>query len=322
MVEQRSLPHALARISERPDILDYHMQVISSESPVCRQLARPLFDAGLYAAAVTQRGTYASNLHVPKMYRFMLLLRGSMMVRFGDQEYRLSPGHLACCPPGTPFKRWAEGSTWWLYFDFGDHEFWRPLKEHGPYIREHESPDLVFVLLQHLLDLHWTFGGSQFPVTPERPGKLADLDECTPRAVEYASTLLGILRQECAALSLSSDGRIRRLRALVQEIRLAPHQQWDVDSMGQRIHVSRSTLRRLTMSEYDLSPTQLVIQARLDEAVRQLQRSGNSIAAIANHVGYESVYSFTRLFTKHMGMAPGRYREKVLKKKLPEKGRS
>ena len=311
MDKLRTLPHALTRIAERPNILDWHSQQISSDNADCVQLARPLFDAGLGIAAITQRNRYDSKLHVAGHYRFTLLLRGSMMIRFGDSEHQLYPGQLACCPPGTPFRRWADAMTWWLYFDFSDHKTWLPLKKHGPYIREHPCPDLIFILLQQLIDLHRSLYLDDFSPS-ERSKRCA---QSTPQAVQCADLLLSILRQECAALRKPAESLVDRLHALVQEIRLAPQHGWSVESMSQHLHVSRSTLRRLMMSNYKMSPMQLVIQARLDEAVRWLRRPENSVMAIAHHVGYESVYSFTRLFTKHMGMPPGRYRDTVLRKK-------
>lgn len=311
MDELGHLPHTLARIAERPNILHWHSEQISSDSRYCVQLARPLFDAGLGIAAITQRSSYDSGPHTSHCYRFTLLLRGSMMMRFEDEEHQVSPGQIACCPPNTLFRRWSDSATWWVYFDFNEHKTWKPLKKHGPYVRDHPSPDLIYILLQQLTDLH---RGLFFDKCGEEERE-ERLDQSTPQAVEYADLLLNILRQECAALRKPAGTQIDRLHALVQEIRLAPQNDWNVETMSQHIHVSRSTLRRLTMSEYNLAPMQLVIQARMEEAVRWLRRPENSVMAIAQHVGYQSVYSFTRLFTKHMGMPPGKYRDTVLHKK-------
>lgn len=315
MSEEHCLPHALTRIAERPNILHFHAQWIWDEEPLCVQLARPLFDAGLMGAGITQRNRYTSDLHVPPYYRFTLLLRGNMMVRFEDREHQLTPGQIACCPPGTTFKRWNEEPNWWIYFDFAPRKLWRPLKEHGPYIREHQCPDLIFILLQQLMDMHSMCNEPQLAGEAHPVDRDAFLAESTPMAVEYARMLLNILRQECTVINRRTESQVDQLHALVQQIRLAPQLEWNVENMSHHMHLSKSSLRRLMLSEYSMSPIQLVIQARLEEAVRCLKRPENTVGAVANHVGYKSVYSFTRLFTKHMGMSPGKYRDSVLRKK-------
>jgi len=48
---------------------------------------------------------------------------------------------------------------------------------------------------------------------------------------------------------------------------------------------------------------------RLAEARRLLRETGHTVEAIANAVGYDDVHYFSRLFTREMGVPPGRYRE-------------
>ena len=308
MSEKRPILHSLSRIAERPNILDWHTVQLMVDNPVCEQLAAPLFSANLYSAAITQRHHYDSDEYIAEhRYGFTIVLRGEMKMKIGDQEYLLSPGDIAFSPPGYNFRRWHESPAWWVYFEFLEHKFWRDLKKIGPYCRQHESPDLIFILLQQLMDLRY---GCDDILDPA--GKSAFLSASTPRALEYSRMLLNILRQESVMARDSDDSQIGRLHALVQQIRLSPHQDWNVDNMSQYLRTSVRTLRRLTTHEYNQSPLHLVIQARLDEAVRWLRNPENSVEAIAYHVGYESVFSFSRLFSKYMGMAPGRYRKKLL----------
>ena len=46
----------------------------------------------------------------------------------------------------------------------------------------------------------------------------------------------------------------------------------------------------------------------MDIAAQRLRDTHDTVGAIAAAVGYRSEYSFARAFTRHRGLAPGRYR--------------
>ena len=60
-----------------------------------------------------------------------------------------------------------------------------------------------------------------------------------------------------------------------------------------------------------LSPKQLLMRARLDEAVRRLEESELPLATVASECGYYDQSSFTRQFQRAVGMTPGAYRTAV-----------
>ena len=51
-----------------------------------------------------------------------------------------------------------------------------------------------------------------------------------------------------------------------------------------------------------------VIERRMAEAAFLLETSDKSIARIASRVGYETAAAFSKLFHRHHGLSPGRYR--------------
>lgn len=69
----------------------------------------------------------------------------------------------------------------------------------------------------------------------------------------------------------------------------------------------RSLLRRFKAATGDTPNTYLQL-LRVEHARYQLETSRQSIDDIINSVGYEDVSSFSRLFRKHTGLAPGTYR--------------
>ncbi len=80
--------------------------------------------------------------------------------------------------------------------------------------------------------------------------------------------------------------------------------------MAARLHVSVSQLKRIFKQELGVSPRELVIRQRMKVAISRLVNTDLTIAVIAAELGYDSMHSFTRLFTKHVGDSPGRYRKR------------
>ena len=65
-----------------------------------------------------------------------------------------------------------------------------------------------------------------------------------------------------------------------------------------------------------MPPGQYQIQIRLNKARRLLRNGTLSIAAIAEQLGFESIYYFSRLFKKKTGCSPLAYR-KGLNSQIP-----
>jgi AraC-like DNA-binding protein len=54
-------------------------------------------------------------------------------------------------------------------------------------------------------------------------------------------------------------------------------------------------------------------QARVEKAKRLLESSSMSLGEIVDKVGYEDVATFSRLFLRHAGESPARYRRQHMR---------
>lgn len=71
----------------------------------------------------------------------------------------------------------------------------------------------------------------------------------------------------------------------------------------------RSLIRRFKAATGD-TPTSYLQLLRIESARQYLEQSRLSVDEITQRVGYEDVSSFSRLFRKHTGLAPGAYRSR------------
>jgi len=81
-----------------------------------------------------------------------------------------------------------------------------------------------------------------------------------------------------------------------------------VSEMAAAAGVSVTQLERLSKRVLGLTPKQLILRFRLEEALRLLDTSTDSIATIASSCGYYDQSAFTRHFKRAVGMAPATFR--------------
>ena len=77
---------------------------------------------------------------------------------------------------------------------------------------------------------------------------------------------------------------------------------------AQACHVSESWLYHAFPEHTGFTPLGFIIHLRLQEACRALATTERKLEDIAASVGYDDPFYFSRLFKKHLGVAPSDYR--------------
>lgn len=86
-----------------------------------------------------------------------------------------------------------------------------------------------------------------------------------------------------------------------------------LDQIAHNMYLSPVYISKIFKEETGESPINYLIKIRLEKAKEILERSGNgSIKDIANSVGYDDVYHFSKLFKKYYGISPQNYRKNYL----------
>jgi transcriptional regulator GlxA family with amidase domain len=85
----------------------------------------------------------------------------------------------------------------------------------------------------------------------------------------------------------------------------------DIDSLASTLGVSAKTLARRFSTVTGFAPAQFVRRLRLEIAQHLLGSSTDTIAAIAERVGYDDERAFRRAFERDFGVSPARYRKRL-----------
>ena len=94
----------------------------------------------------------------------------------------------------------------------------------------------------------------------------------------------------------------------LQLIHAQPHRPWTLDDLGKRVGLGRSAFSARFTRLVGQPMYSYLIARRMSEAAFLLETSDDGIARIATSVGYETTAAFSKLFHRHHGLTPGRYR--------------
>ena len=96
----------------------------------------------------------------------------------------------------------------------------------------------------------------------------------------------------------------QRLRDLRSEIHESFSKPWKIDDMAAKMKLSTSRFASLYKSVFKISPTEDLIQTRIDQAKKMLSASKVSVKKVSDACGFESVHYFHRAFKKRANITP------------------
>jgi AraC-like DNA-binding protein len=105
-------------------------------------------------------------------------------------------------------------------------------------------------------------------------------------------------------LSALSD---TRLSAALAAIHAAPARRWTLESLSQVVGMSRTSFAVHFKAKVGQSPLEYLTRWRMLRAGERLENSDDSIAYIAQSLGYSSAAAFSSAFKRVMGCSPRRY---------------
>lgn len=208
----------------------------------------------------------------------------------------LSPGTLHDYATSTETKLW---DFYWAHFQPRDYWLdWLSFPESAPGLRKQSIPlnqlgNEIEDAFQRLLKRSQRSGTWQ-----------ASLSE---NALEE---IIILIAQEAA--HSSSHIFDTRIATVMQIIRDRYHEPLTVNSLAKVVGLSPSRLAHLFKAETGSALIATIIAFRLRQAARLLAFTDLPISSIANEVGFESSFYFSRQFRLHYGCSPRSYRQQTV----------
>jgi AraC family transcriptional regulator of adaptative response / DNA-3-methyladenine glycosylase II len=148
------------------------------------------------------------------------------------------------------------------------------------------------------------------------------LPSCPARKPKPENVVLIEERADALALGLRACKRCRpdlfilgvdldeeRMGELADELHAAPGEFSDVSDLAARAGVGRTKLTELARAHFHCSPANLLLEAKLAQAARDLALTGRRVLDVALDAGFEGASAFHGNFRSRFGVTPKAYRE-------------
>lgn len=249
------------------------------------------------------------NYHCHEHLEISVITKGYGTYYIDGKEYPLKAGDLVILNPGTYHKSLVtcpDYCTTEYYIGFTDIHI-RDLPPNTlPLPNGNVVVSMKDGMRQEIFRL-CSFMGKEFHTC--RPGRYFMLKS-------YLIQLILLLLRDQQETKEESDGCIfespNRKYVVKQMIRYFNehyHEKISLDQIAKNMYLSTFYISKIFKAETGDTPINYLIELRMEKARDLMESSPDlSIQAIASMVGYEDAYHFSKLFKKHFGAAPSKYR--------------
>ena len=127
----------------------------------------------------------------------------------------------------------------------------------------------------------------------------------------YMELLGCYITRELGAVSPSVVRARNRLIDLWALIRVDLKHGWTVEDMASHAGMCRTSLHSICMKTYGVSPKNIVVKMRMERAVELLTFTDHTLEHIAESIGYDTAFSFSRAFKSYSEVSPREFRKKI-----------
>lgn len=261
--------------------------------------------AGLYPIAL---GKTVYKPHFSAMdksalhYQLIYCQYGEGELRYRNRLRLVKRGDLVLIPPHQPFEYHgsenSKNAVYWLSFtgkladDFAE----RLLMKMDDGLGFTGAQEVVFKDFDNLIQL----GARGYTAT-----NVIHAVHVLQQALSFLA-----LQQRIETFNRNTKFNLNEIEALMQE---NLHQDLNLDTLAHYSQLSKYHFAKKFKELTDTSPIQYFINMKIQQACFQLDNTHDSVKHIAESLGYNDPYYFSRLFKKMVGMSPKQYRESGFK---------
>jgi AraC-like DNA-binding protein len=121
----------------------------------------------------------------------------------------------------------------------------------------------------------------------------------------YADLIVHYLQRE-----LGKENTVAtELERVWNEVQHHIARKWTVTELALQVGMSRSCFHRIVLEQTGSTPMQVVQTMRMERACTMLLYTDYTLGSIAEAVGYEDQFAFSKAFKRYAGTSPGQFRE-------------
>lgn len=234
-----------------------------------------------------------------RYYGMEYIASGMCDLVLGEESYQLRAGSIFCYDPQTPHKIVNTGTVPLVKFfiDFTGSSVEQHLGEiflRSP--RPYQMPNLrvMHEMFNQILETGKTGGRNVqgilmqiiLLIAAQVQDKAVNLHEYASQSYMTYERCLSIIQQDFKEMK-------------------------SISRLAEQCHISTGYLSRIFKKYAGESPSDILTRLKLNHAGELLLQDNLLIKEVADRIGYDDPYHFSRLFKNHYGMSPKHFRESV-----------
>lgn len=249
------------------------------------------------------------NYHCHEHLEISVVTKGYGTYYIDGKEYPLKAGDLVILNPGTYHKSMVtcpDYCTTEYYIGFTDIH----IRDLPPNTLPLPNGNVVVSMKDGMRQEIYrlcSFMGKEFKTC--RPGRYFMLKS-------YLIQLILLLLRDQQETKEEPDGCIFEspnkkyvVKQMIRYFNEHYHEKISLDQIAKNMYLSTFYLSKIFKAETGDTPINYLIELRMEKARDLMETSPDlSIQTVASMVGYEDAYHFSKLFKKHFGTAPSKYR--------------
>jgi AraC-like DNA-binding protein len=222
-------------------------------------------------------------------------LDGEGVLVIDGKKRVMKPGQVLIVPSGNTFCYRPRSTSWriaWVHLI--ECAQWDALSGMSPMVREAQcNVDIETLIESYIREKNVQRPDSQVPLRG------------------YMELLGCYITRELGAVSPSVVRARNRLIDLWALIRVDLKHGWTVEDMASRAGMCRTSLHNICMKTDGISPKNIVVKMRMERAVELLTFTDHTLEHIAESIGYDTAFSFSRAFKGYSEVSPREFRKKI-----------
>lgn len=259
----------------------------------------------------------SSNLHFHNCLEIGICLAESGIIDIEGIPHTFKEGDVTCIPrhiPHTTFSSPGEESLW-VYIFVDPEELFRDMFRDS--VENFESP------MSPIRHYKYIMNKQEYPKVYFLAKTIAD--ELKEQKFNYQASVKGLMlslytellrihsaENQNTAKNKQKDESVVIIADAINFIHRNYMQPITIEDLADMCHLSVSHFRRTFHSIMGAAPLDFLNSTRIDEACRLLRSTEDSILSISGQVGFHSISSFNRCFTKLTGSSPRVWRNTTL----------